>query len=512
MRLVKGWENLSQWKLDLYNRGCSKLHMLERYVRFRAMKFGIFSRLTVNYLIVFSLLVASNAYAILKLRQFNAGTSHMLKVDVRILDYKKRLVDSVFSELLYERKYIITKDEALYHRFLSSKDDFRRQLAELSSIADTPAKTEALGRIKAYHERYESLVDAEVNHLQQNQSYSKKWYTEEKEKASNGILQESETLEGYSKEDVYDQMKRLNEFGNSARKLAIALSLAATLLGVSACFFITRSITRPLTAFAKKTREISVGIFKSDLRISSPPEVSDLTRAFNLMCDRLKAVDKMKLDFFSTMSHELRTPLTSIREGTSLLLEGVGGTIVEKQKRLLTILAVQTDRLIDLVNSVLDFSKMEAGMMTYAFEPGSISPLIEQTMMEMAPLVETKRIRFERKIDGEVPLVNMDVDRILQVLRNLMGNAIKFTPEGGRITIAARPAKGGLEVSVADTGPGISRENLTTIFEKFRSSDHTRGTGLGLAIVKHIVAAHGGRVWAESKPGEGSIFWLWLGS
>jgi two-component system sensor histidine kinase GlrK len=100
----------------------------------------------------------------------------------------------------------------------------------------------------------------------------------------------------------------------------------------------------------------------------------------------------------------------------------------------------------------------------------------------------------------------MDVERVLQVLRNLMGNAIKFTPENGRIAIAAAPVKSGVEVSITDTGPGIPEKDLITIFEKFRSTDQTQGTGLGLAIVKHIIAAHGGKVWAESKPGVGSTF------
>ncbi len=462
--------------------------------------------MTVGYVVIISLLVASNIYGIQKLRQFNADTRQILNIDVRILDYKKKLVDSLFSQLLYERKFIITKDGVMRNQSLSAMGDFHRLLAEVDAIADTSPKKESLNRIREYHERYEYLVNKEVEHLRENRVYSRKWYEVEKEKASDGMLQELGNLESHSREDIYDRTKVLNEGGNAARKLAIVFSLMAVLLAVSGSFVITRSITKPLATFAAKTREISGGIFKSDLQISSPPEISELTKAFNLMCERLKAVDKMKLDFFSVMSHELRTPLTAIREGTSLLLESAGGTITGRQIRLLNILSIQTERMIDLVNSVLDFSKMEAGMMTYTFEQGRIASLLEQTMMEMAPLVEAKRIRFEREVSAEVPLVRMDVERVLQVLRNLIGNAIKFTPENGRITIVTAPVKSGVEVSIADTGPGIPEEDLVTIFEKFRSKDHTRGTGLGLAVVKHIVTAHGGKVWAESKAGEGSTF------
>ncbi len=476
------------------------------------MKVGIFSRVIMGYMAIISLLVASNIYGIFKLRQFSANTLQILNIDVRILDYEKKLVDSLFSQFLYEKKFIITRDVAMRNQSLSAMGDFHQLLIEASRIADTPLKEQSLNRIRKYHERYEYLVNHEAEQLMEHRVYSRKWYEDEKGKASDGMLQELGDLESHSRGDIYKRAKVLNEGGDAARKLAIAFFLVAVLLALSGSFLITRSITKPLATFAAKTREVSRGIFKSDLQISSPPEISELTKAFNVMCERLKAVDKMKLDFFSVMSHELRTPLTSIREGTSLLLESPGGMITERQIRLLNILSIQTERMIDLVNSVLDFSKMEAGMMTYTFEQGKITPLLEQTMMEIAPLVEAKRITFGKEVSAEIPLVRMDVDRVLQVLRNLIGNAIKFTPENGRITIAAAPVKSGVQVSITDTGPGVPEQNLITIFEKFRSMDHTRGTGLGLAIVKHIVTAHGGKIWAESKLGEGSTFFFVLPS
>jgi two-component system sensor histidine kinase GlrK len=231
------------------------------------------------------------------------------------------------------------------------------------------------------------------------------------------------------------------------------------------------------------------------------------------MCGQLKMVDKMKFDFYSSMSHELRTPLTSIKEGINLLREGAGGAIPEKQRRLLAILSEESKRLIDLVNSLLDLSKMEAGMMTYTFEPGTLAPLIERAATEMIPLIEARKIIFKKEIVEKLPVIKIDREKILQVLRNLIGNAMKFTPEGGRVRVVARLVNRGVEVSVSDTGSGIKKENLTTIFEKFHQapSKHSNpikgtGTGLGLAIVKHVITAHGGKVWAESEPGQGSSF------
>lgn len=149
--------------------------------------------------------------------------------------------------------------------------------------------------------------------------------------------------------------------------------------------------------------------------------------------------------------------------------------------------------------------------MTYTFEKADLTPLIHQTEREIVPLVESKKINLATEIAEGLPIITMDVERILQVLRNLVGNAVKFTPEGGRVRILARSVPRGVEVSVADIGPGIPPENLTAIFEKFQQASisgsyRAKGTGLGLAIAKHIITSHGGKIWAESKPGQGSTF------
>ena len=475
------------------------------------MRLTIFSRLMIGYFAIFSLVILVSVYAILRLHQLNTGTRHILNVDNRILDYEEKLADSTLSQLRYEKKYVLTKDILLYEQFLSAKADFSKFLSELLLIVDTPEKKDSLSKIGVHYQRFQSLIDKEIEYVRENRSYSKRWYEQEMEKASDGILKELKKLEVYSRHDIQQRMKMLGESSASARQLVITMSAIAIVLVIVTSFLNTRSITKPLKILMEKTKEISRGVFNDNLNIASPPEISELTGAFNSMCGKLKMVDKMKSDFFSSMSHELRTPLTSIKEGISLLRDGVGGTIPEKQRRLLTILSEESKRLIDLVNSLLDLSKMEAGMMTYTFEPRSLAPLIERAATEMIPLVEAKKITLKTKIDEKLPMIKIDREKILQVLRNLIGNAVKFTPEGGQVKVVARLMNRGVEVSVSDTGPGITAENLTTIFEKFhqahlKNSDRMKGTGLGLAIVKHVITAHGGEVWAESEPGHGSSF------
>ncbi|OGP74968.1 MAG: hypothetical protein A2W09_02990 [Deltaproteobacteria bacterium RBG_16_50_11] len=475
------------------------------------MRLGIFSRLLIGFLVIFALLVGGTVYGIFKLHQLNKGTRQITRIDNRILDLKEKLTDSFISQLRFERKFVLTKDPSIYTQYLSAKNDFANYFAEGLSLVDTPEKRKSLSQIKIFYNRYQSLTEEEMEQIKVNPSPFKKRYEQEIEKTADEILEELKRLETFTRHDIHNRMKALDQAGTSAQKLAIFAAAITIGLVLAISLLITRSIARPITLLMDKTKEISRGVFEGDLHISSPPEISQLSESFNSMCRQLKMVDKMKSDFLSTMSHELRTPLTSIKEGISLLQDGIGGALAERQKRLLNILAAETHRLIALVNSLLDLSKMEAGMMTYHFEAGSLPPLIQRAMMEMVPLVEGKRIQLEAGINQELPSINMDGDRVLQALRNLIGNAVKFTPEGGRIRVSARSTHTGVEVSVEDNGPGIPKENMTTIFERFhqvpgKSSNPMKGTGLGLAIVKHIINAHGGNVWAESQPGQGSTF------
>lgn len=452
-----------------------------------------------------------NAYTVWKLHQVNRETAQIISIDQRILDLKNKLADSILSELAYDKKYIITKDPVFFDQLASAENEFGKHLAEAVSIADTSAKVESLGRVRSHHERYQSLVREEIEQAKRNPLYIKAQYEKEKGKVIDQILEELKVLETSSQQDIYGRMNTLKDAAGSAGTLAILMLAIAFVLVIGTSFVSTRSITKPLAALMDKTKEISKGIFEGEINIPSPPELSELTMAFNVMCYKLKRVDTMKSEFLSTMSHELRTPLASIKEGIGLLQDGVGGAMTEKQKRLLAILSEETHRLIGLVNSLLDVAKMEAGMMRYDFQQESLPPLISKVLMEMGPLIEAKKIRLQTDMEGELPLLSLDRERMLQAIRNLVGNAVKFTPEQGQVKISVCRKGEGIEFSVNDTGFGIPKENLTAIFEKFhqppvRTSEWGKGTGLGLAFVKYIITAHGGKVWAESEPGQGSTF------
>jgi len=228
---------------------------------------------------------------------------------------------------------------------------------------------------------------------------------------------------------------------------------------------------------------------------------------------RLIAIDRMKTDFVSVVSHELRTPITTIKAFAELLVIKPG--MPEPQKvRLMSTINAETDRLTRLIADLLDLARIEGGAVPWRRERLLLADVIGDALSAMGPLFENKKLAVLPDLEPDLPVLMGDRDRIMQVLINILSNAVKFTPERGTIRVAARrdpAAHGWVLVEVSDTGRGIPPEDIGLIFEKFqRAGDHltstVEGTGLGLAISRQIIEHHGGRIWVTSAWGAGSTF------
>ena len=222
-------------------------------------------------------------------------------------------------------------------------------------------------------------------------------------------------------------------------------------------------------------------------------------------------LDRMKDAFLSLVTHELRTPLTVITGISEMFEAGVYGKLSAQQSEPISQIAAQAARLRELVNDLLDLSKLEAGMMRLRREMLDPFSLAQGSVEQLAPLAAQAQVTLRNCVARDLPEIDCDGRRIEQVLTNLLSNAIKFTPAHGSITVAAERLPGAICLSVADTGRGIPAAALPQIFDKFfqvHSSTETgaRGTGLGLAIVKQIVELHGGEVGVVSEAGQGSRF------
>jgi signal transduction histidine kinase len=286
---------------------------------------------------------------------------------------------------------------------------------------------------------------------------------------------------------------------------------AAFVLGLAGAAWIANRLTRSLRKLATATQHVGAGAFDEPLVVRGRDEIADLAEAFNAMTARLRRVDEMKEEFFATISHELRSPLTSVREAANLLGESVPGALNPKQHRLVNIVASSSDRLLRLVNQILELSRLRAGMQAIRRERVDVDRVAERAVEELRPRADEAGVSFERERVGGSFVVTGDEDRLMQVVVNLAANAIRFTPRGGRVIVRVVDAGPEVEVQVEDTGCGIPEPALPYIFEWYRQAHQDPGgTGLGLAIVRSAVDAHGGRITVESQEGKGSRFTVLL--
>jgi len=225
-----------------------------------------------------------------------------------------------------------------------------------------------------------------------------------------------------------------------------------------------------------------------------------------------KKLESMKDGFVNSVSHELRTPLAAIKEGVSITLEEIMGKIGKENKKILRVVKNNVDRLSRLINNVLDFQKLESGDAKFRPKPYNMNNVVMECYRAMSVVAREKRLGLLLNLDKKVKRSSFDKDKVLQVLMNLVNNAVKFTKKG-RITISTKSEGNIVKVSIADTGIGIKENDLPKLFKKFgqienRVASKTPGTGLGLAISKSIIERHGGKIWAESEWGKGSIFYF----
>jgi PAS domain S-box-containing protein len=221
------------------------------------------------------------------------------------------------------------------------------------------------------------------------------------------------------------------------------------------------------------------------------------------------ALDRMKDEFISTVSHELRTPLTSIRGALGLLSHGVLGEMSDKAANLLRIAVSNSDRLVRLINDILDLERMQSGRAPLAFRPCAVNDLARQVVDAMQPVADTAHVKLQ--VEAEPVVVEADADRLMQVLTNLLSNAIKFSPADSVVRVVVGHSKDGASLSIIDRGRGIPIDKLESVFDRFHQVDASDsrqkgGTGLGLAICRTIVQQHGGRIWAERNADQGSTF------
>jgi signal transduction histidine kinase len=275
--------------------------------------------------------------------------------------------------------------------------------------------------------------------------------------------------------------------------------------------YLSRRISGPMRELAGAADQIAEGRY--DVVIPDVPsgdEIGHLAERFREMAARLAEADERERSFLMSVSHELRTPLTAIRGHVDALREGVVED-PELRSESLDVIALEADRLSRLVGDILDLAKLDAHRFTLLQEEVDMQALCEQAYTAFSEEARRRAIDYQRDVEAQ-PVIVTDGDRVLQIISNLLQNAFRWTPDGGRIGLSLEQANGNVQVAIDDTGPGITADERERIFRPFVSRDGAGGTGLGLAIARELAAALGGRIDLESEPGRGSRFLLVLPS
>ena len=289
----------------------------------------------------------------------------------------------------------------------------------------------------------------------------------------------------------------------------LSLALIGGLIVAGALgWWLSRRITVPVLALSKAADRLSKGRYDVDIpAVRGRDEISDLAESFRTMAARLQEADELERSFLLTVSHELRTPLTAIRGHVEALREGIAAD-PESRAASLEVVEAETARLERLVGDILDLAKLNARRFTVLHEEVDMGRLLDQAYGAFSEEARRREIDYTQSVNVSPVLVS-DGDRVLQIISNLLANAFRWTPDGGRIDLEMRADNGKVAVAVSDSGPGIDPSARERIFRPFWSRDG-RGTGLGLAISRELALALGGELDLDSEPGKGSRFELLL--
>jgi len=436
----------------------------------------------------------------------------------------------------FTRKYYVTKDPAYGGRLADLRLEYAGSLADLRSLALAPSvRAQVVLLVDSWEEYWAHLANYE---LEADLSRGSTGQMQTAQLAALDLLRQSvDRVTRAAQMQVLEQALRSAEVSGRARRLSWSIAASALLLSLLILWLTIRSISRPLIQLTKGTQAVADGEFSVQLEARGRDELSRLASSFNQMVRRLGEAERAKKDFLSHVSHELKTPLASMYETNELLLEEIAGPLNDKQKRFLTLNLDSSRRLSAMISRLLDLSRMEAGAMEYDFRQQDIVGLVRTVVAGFEAGARDREVRLLLQVPTAEVMVNCDYDRMIQVMQNLVDNALKFSPPASAVEIRVLPrgvpkaepdwvdhtdseisqmSSEMVLMEVADSGPGIPEDQKPLIFRRFHQISRmgrkhaTGGVGLGLAICGEITGAHRGWMGLRDNQETGSVFMVAL--
>lgn len=411
----------------------------------------------------------------------------------------------------HQRAYIVTGDAPSRRSMWLSLHRAEEALGTLESTGYAESGSDlaaSVGGLAAVTARVDSLVEAGAR------SQATAYFQSVKE-----VFDETDSrLEGVSRAIQGESARALSETGvyiAAAESTLGRTAIIALAFAIGFALWMVRILSRPIRDLRDAMAAVASGDFSvpDTLPYGRRDEIGDLSRSFRSMTAELAKLQRLRAEFVSMASHELKNPLHVIGGYAEILDEGQFGELNDEQRRSLRTINDQVSVLSRLVNQLLDLGRYEAGALDLQRDAVSVPDLLESVARSFETLARQRGVELAVEIATSAPAVIWgDVERLRnEVLGNLVSNAVKFTPAGGKVTVAASSDHRGLRVEVRDTGEGISPEHRQLVFEKFyqgQTMARALGAGLGLAIAREMVVAHGGEIGVDSEPGCGAIFWF----
>jgi signal transduction histidine kinase len=472
------------------------------------------SKLLAAFLAIAALLIVTGAVGFSVLSGVNERAQELIKLQ-RKIDAYRQVQNDTTTQLYTVSSALLTMDERTLDSTLRELNQFGYDMDRVAFVASDEA--ELIGQFRQEYDRFVDVVtqavelirggrDAEARDLELAQA---KPIADRLERLTNQLVDKAEA-------DMVAGIEASQQAYFASRWTVVGFAVSSILLALALGYTISWSLITPVKAIEGRLEEIAGGDFSKRIEVVNRDELGALATNVNRMSGQLETVyrrieaqSRNKSVFLANMSHELRTPLNAVLGYAELIADGVYGETTERMREALGRIRRNGKHLLGLVNDVLDLSKIEAGQLTLALVDCSIRDMVFDVQGATASLAQEKHIGLTVDVAPDLPETQADERKLTQVLLNLVGNAIKFTDQGG-VEIKAAAANGSITVSVHDSGPGISESDQARIFEEFQQVQGTArekgGTGLGLTISKRIVELHGGRIWVESQPGQGSTF------
>lgn len=468
--------------------------------------YGITGKLLIWFFAIVTIFYGTILLLYLNFQQVVRISEQIVSKNYAISDNSKKMLENLLSMEENDKKYRLLRKKDYLDFFTSARQEFETSLGKILFLKKQGMSLSPQWQV--VHKAYQQYAPVSAESGNAAPDPDKVWIPEQ---VINDWIKRISAARLENQMEVEEATRELNRRGRSSIQNALIGLGVSSLVGLLGVVYLAYSMIGPLKELMRGIRSISKDRSSEPLRIKSKDEFGELATAFNEMADRLRQEERLRSDFISMLSHEIRTPLTSIRESVNMVGEEVMGPITDRQRKFLEIAGSEIGRICDLLNHLMQASRLEPGALKLQFEDVDSYSLVAGCLDSLKHSAEAKQIRLISEISPDTPDVLGDPQYLQQVFLNLIGNAIKFSDPETEVRVrAASIDKRTYEFQVVDNGPGILEEDQAKLFNKFYRApavrDHLDGVGLGLSITKNIVEAHSGTIRVESQIGVGSTF------